>query len=97
MFKRKKQREEIMKIAQEAQTKVEQIQRNAVERCDRADRAVEDMEMKMRQYDALMEMDYGDNYIDPVTGCVDPYKKFERNRDIYMEHLKDTGSLFDTE
>lgn len=96
MFKkRKKQRDQIEEIAREASKRVEEIQKNATEHCDRADQAVANMAMKIRQYDSLMEMEYEDNYVDPVTGKVNKFIEFERNRDIYSEHLQDTGSPFD--
>jgi len=96
MFKKKrKQRDQILEIAQEASKRVEEIQRNAMEHCDRADQTVANMAMKMRQYDSLVEMEYEDNYVDPVTGKVNKFVEFGRNRDIYSEHLQDTGSPFD--
>ena len=95
--KRKKQREQIIEIEEDENKHVDQVKKDASEYCMESDKKVENMAMKMRQYDELMGMDYGEDYIDPVTGKVNPYVEFKRNRDIYSEHLKDTGSLFDTD
>lgn len=95
--KRRKIIEPIKEIAQESKKQIEQEMMDVNEHCRNLDQTVAKCAMKMRQYDALMEMDYGDDYIDPVTGQINPYIEFERNRDIYSEHLKDTGSLFDND
>lgn len=91
---KKKYREEIQLIAQKAEEEVRRVKEEAKEHCQKADKAVAKMAMQQRQYDKLLEMDYGDDYIDPLTGEVDSSIDFKRNRDIYSEDLKDTGSPF---
>ena len=57
-------------------------------------KVINDVNMQMRNYDQLMEMNHGENYIDPVTGKIDEKEKFNRNREIYKENLRDTGMPF---
>lgn len=57
-------------------------------------RIIGDVNMQMRHYDQLMEMDHRENYIDPVTGKIDKSEEFKRNREIYKENLTDTGMPF---
>lgn len=57
-------------------------------------KVINDANMQMRNYDQLMGMNHGENYIDPVTGKIDETEKFNRNREIYKENLSDTGMPF---
>lgn len=90
---KRRQKEQIAKINQEAEKKFKELKEIYDDTIKRQEKENFNSRQTIRNYDELTEVNKSSDYVDPVTGRPGISDE-ERNREQFREDMKDTGMPF---